>query len=123
MTPYGSSSSRVCEWTTAAREVRRRSGAATKAAVLEAARAHFGEDGGEDGHERAIAAGAGADPAMVMRRFGSKERLVAAAGEADLGLPDLRGTRRARRSRRRSRAASCRAGSRAMACRSCRVRG
>lgn len=72
----------------------RRSGAATKAGILEAARARFAEDGYERATIRAVAADAGIDPAMVMRYFGSKERLFAAACEVDLGLPDLRGAPR-----------------------------
>ena len=38
---------------------------------------------------RAIAADAGIDPAMVMRYYGNKERLFAAAAEFDLRLPDV----------------------------------
>jgi AcrR family transcriptional regulator len=38
---------------------------------------------------RAIAADAGIDPAMVMRYFGTKDRLFAAAAEFDLRFPDF----------------------------------
>src|SRR6266480_3695538 len=38
---------------------------------------------------RILAAAAGIDPAMVMRYFGNKERLFAAAAEFNLRLPDL----------------------------------
>src|SRR3989475_12594940 len=61
----------------------------TKAAILAAAREHFAAYGYERATIRAIAAAAGIDPAMVMRYFGNKERLFAAAAEFDLRLPDL----------------------------------
>ncbi len=61
----------------------------TRAAILEAARAHFAADGYERATIRAIAADAGIDPAMVMRYHGSKSRLFAAAADFDLRLPDL----------------------------------
>ncbi|TDE58199.1 TetR family transcriptional regulator [Nonomuraea mesophila] len=70
----------------------RRSSGETRAAVLAAARERFAADGYERATIRAIAAAAGIDPAQVMRHFGSKERLFAAACEADLRPPDLRGT-------------------------------
>ncbi|HEU0202540.1 MAG TPA: TetR family transcriptional regulator [Burkholderiaceae bacterium] len=62
---------------------------ATKAAILAAAREHFAASGYQAATIRAIAAAAGIDPAMVMRYFGNKERLFAAAAEFDLCLPDL----------------------------------
>jgi AcrR family transcriptional regulator len=62
---------------------------ATKAAILAAAREHFAASGYQAATIRAIAAAAGIDPAMVMRYFGNKERLFAAAAEFDLRLPDL----------------------------------
>lgn len=65
---------------------------ATKEAILTAARERFGSDGYERATIRAIAADAGIDPAMVMRYFGNKEKLFAAAAEFDLRLPDLTGT-------------------------------
>ena len=61
----------------------------TKAAILAAAREHFAACGYERATIRAIAADAGVDPAMVMRYFGNKEKLFAAAAEFDLRLPDL----------------------------------
>jgi AcrR family transcriptional regulator len=64
---------------------------ATRAAILRAARERFAADGYERATIRAIAADAGIDPAMVMRYYGSKERLFAAAAEFDLRLPDLTG--------------------------------
>src|SRR2546427_12570160 len=61
----------------------------TKGRILAAAREHFAAYGYERATIRAIAAAAGIDPAMVMRYFGNKERLFAAAAEFDLRLPDL----------------------------------
>lgn len=68
---------------------------ATKASILAAAREHFARSGYQAATIRAIAADAGIDPAMVMRYFGNKERLFAAAAEFDLRLPDLSATPRA----------------------------
>ncbi|WFE37648.1 TetR family transcriptional regulator [Micromonospora sp. WMMD998] len=62
---------------------------ATRAAILRAARARFAADGYERATIRAIAADARIDPAMVMRYYGSKEGLFAAAAEFDLHLPEL----------------------------------
>src|SRR2546427_6913440 len=67
--------------------VRRSEG--TKARILAAARKHFAAYGYERTTIRAIAGEAGIDPAMVMRYFGNKEKLFAAAAEFDLRLPDL----------------------------------
>jgi AcrR family transcriptional regulator len=61
----------------------------TKAAILAAARERFAAEGYERATIRAIAADAAIDPAMVMRYFGSKEKLFAAAAEFDLRLPEL----------------------------------
>ncbi|MEU4390971.1 TetR family transcriptional regulator [Kribbella sp. NPDC023855] len=61
----------------------------TRAGILTAARERFAADGYERATIRAIAADAAIDPAMVMRYFGSKEKLFAAAAEFDLRLPDL----------------------------------
>jgi AcrR family transcriptional regulator len=61
----------------------------TRAAILAAARERFAADGYERATIRAIAADARIDPAMVMRYYGSKERLFAAAAELDMRLPDL----------------------------------
>ncbi|MEV7808173.1 TetR family transcriptional regulator [Microbispora sp. NPDC088329] len=61
----------------------------TKALILAAARERFAADGYDRATIRAIAADAGIDPSMVMRYFGTKERLFAAAAEFDLELPDL----------------------------------
>lgn len=62
---------------------------ATKEAILTAARERFSADGYDRATIRAIAADADIDPAMVMRYFGNKEKLFAAAAEFDLRLPDL----------------------------------
>ena len=62
---------------------------ATKAAILAAASDHFAASGYDAATIRAIAAAARIDPAMVMRYFGTKEKLFAVAAEFDLRLPDL----------------------------------
>jgi AcrR family transcriptional regulator len=61
----------------------------TRADILDAARALFAQLGYERTTVREIAAQAGADPALVIRYFGSKEGLFARAAEFDLQLPDL----------------------------------
>jgi AcrR family transcriptional regulator len=61
----------------------------TKARILAAARRRFASDGYELATVRGIAAEAAVDPALVMRYFGSKDGLFAAAAEFDLRLPDL----------------------------------
>ena len=66
----------------------RRSSDDTKAAILAAARERFGAVGFQAATIRAIAADAGVDPAMVMRYYGSKDKLFAAAAEFDLRFPD-----------------------------------
>jgi AcrR family transcriptional regulator len=62
---------------------------ATRAAILVAARERFAADGYERATIRAIAADAHIDPAMVMRYYGSKDQLFAAAAAFELRLPDL----------------------------------
>ena len=69
--------------------VRPRRSDATRAAILDAARERFAADGYERATIRAIAADARIDPAMVMRYYGNKEKLFAAAAQIDLRLPDL----------------------------------
>ncbi|WP_213011946.1 TetR/AcrR family transcriptional regulator [Paractinoplanes toevensis] len=64
---------------------------ATRAAILAAARERFASDGYERATIRAIAADARIDPSMVMRYYGNKEKLFAAAAEFDLQLPDAAG--------------------------------
>lgn len=68
----------------------RRSSEETKSEILARARERFAADGYERATIRAVAADAGIDPALVMRYFGSKERLFAAACAFDLQLPDVR---------------------------------
>jgi AcrR family transcriptional regulator len=63
--------------------------AATRTAILDAARRRFAEDGYERATIRAIAADADIDPSMVIRYFGSKAELYAAASAIDLAVPDL----------------------------------
>ncbi|MGK5558613.1 TetR/AcrR family transcriptional regulator, partial [Actinomadura kijaniata] len=75
---------------------RERRSDATRRAILTAARERFAEDGYDRATIRAIAADAGIDPSMVMRYFGSKERLFALAADFDLRLPDLTATPRDR---------------------------
>jgi AcrR family transcriptional regulator len=67
----------------------RRRSDATRAAILVAAREQFAAAGYQAATIRSIAAGAGIDPALVMRYYGNKEGLFAAAAEFDLRLPDL----------------------------------
>jgi AcrR family transcriptional regulator len=64
--------------------------ARTRRAILGAARATFAARGYERTTIRAVAAQAGVDASMVMRYFGSKAGLFAAAVTMDLQAPDLR---------------------------------
>lgn len=61
----------------------------TRTAILTAARRRFAADGFERTTIRAIAADAGIDASMVMRYYGSKDGLFAAAADLHLELPDL----------------------------------
>jgi AcrR family transcriptional regulator len=61
----------------------------TRNAILAAARRRFADDGYERATIRAIAADAGIDPSMVMRYYGSKDGLFAAAVDIALHLPAL----------------------------------
>ncbi|NJP53952.1 TetR/AcrR family transcriptional regulator [Streptomyces sp. SBST2-5] len=61
---------------------------ATRRAILDAARERFAADGYERATIRAIAQQAQIDPSMVMRYYGNKEGLFAAAVAIDLQLPD-----------------------------------
>jgi AcrR family transcriptional regulator len=67
----------------------RRSSVETKAVILAAARDRFRTAGFQAATIRTIAADAGVDPAMVMRYFGNKDQLFAAAAEFDLQFPDF----------------------------------
>ena len=57
--------------------------------ILAAARAQFAALGYQATTIRSVATAADIDPAMVMRYFGNKEGLFAAAADFDLRLPDL----------------------------------
>jgi AcrR family transcriptional regulator len=61
----------------------------TRARILHAARRRFAERGYEGTTIRAVAADAEIDPSLVMRYYGSKDGLFAAAADVDLRLPDL----------------------------------
>ncbi|RZS38856.1 TetR family transcriptional regulator [Herbihabitans rhizosphaerae] len=63
--------------------------AATRAAILDAAKAHFAVHGYKGATIRAIAADARIDPSMVMRYYGNKADLFTAAVDVDLRLPDF----------------------------------
>ena len=63
----------------------------TRAAILEAARSQFQQQGYDRTSIRSVASAARIDPSMVMRYFGSKQGLFAAAAHVDLLLPDLSG--------------------------------
>ncbi len=66
-----------------------RDGQATRAAILDIARAQFGNNGFERTTIRSVASEAGVDPALVMHYFGSKAELFAAASRFDITFPDL----------------------------------
>lgn len=74
----------------------RQRGEATRAAILAAARERFAADGYEAATIRAIASDAGADPALVMRYYGSKDQLFALAADVDLRIPAFEGVSRSR---------------------------
>lgn len=61
----------------------------TRAAILDAARRRFAEQGYDRTTIRAVAADAQIDPSMVMRYYGNKDGLFEAALTVDLHLPDL----------------------------------
>jgi AcrR family transcriptional regulator len=68
---------------------RTRNAAQTRADILAAARLRFGAEGYERTTLRTVAGDVGVDPALVIRYFGSKQDLFAAAAEFTLDLPDL----------------------------------
>ncbi|HEU4323092.1 MAG TPA: TetR family transcriptional regulator [Roseiflexaceae bacterium] len=72
-----------------ARPRRPRNAVATRAAILAAARAGFGRDSYEHVGVRDIAAVAGVDAALVIRYFGSKERLFVEAVSQEFSLDSL----------------------------------
>lgn len=61
----------------------------TRAAIEDAARRLFADQGYERTTVREIAALADIDPALVIRYFGSKDELFSLVAEPDLRLPDL----------------------------------
>jgi len=63
----------------------------TRGVIEAAARELFAEQGFERTTIREIATAAGADPALVIRYFGSKDALFGVVAEPDLHLPDLSG--------------------------------
>src|SRR3954463_14058650 len=68
---------------------RPRDAEATRATILAAARQRFAADGYAGATIRAVAGDAGIDAALVMRYFGNKEKLFAAAADFDLLLPEM----------------------------------
>jgi AcrR family transcriptional regulator len=68
---------------------RARNAAATRQAILDAAKTCFMQEGYEQAGVREIAGRAGVDPALVNRYFGSKEALFAEAVAAKFALSDL----------------------------------
>lgn len=70
---------------------RARNAKETRADILSAARERFGSDGYERTTLRAVASDVGIDAALVIRYFGSKQDLFAAAAEFTIELPDLTG--------------------------------
>jgi AcrR family transcriptional regulator len=76
-----------------------RKGDRTRLAIRTAARRQFEQLGYDRASIRAIATEARIDPSMVMRYFGSKAGLFAAAVDVDLQLPDLAGWPPAERGR------------------------
>ncbi|HEY3799536.1 MAG TPA: TetR family transcriptional regulator [Caulobacteraceae bacterium] len=73
---------------------RRRDAAATRAAILEAAKAQFAALGYDRAALRDIAAEAGADVSLIKRYFGGKEGLFTEALKASFSSDRLKGWRR-----------------------------
>jgi AcrR family transcriptional regulator len=73
------------------RETRPRNAVQTRADIVSAARSRFAAEGYERTTLRAVAADVGVDAALVIRYFGSKQELFAAAAEFTINLPDLAG--------------------------------
>lgn len=67
----------------------------TRDAILVAAREQFADLGFDRTTIRSVAARANTDPSLVMRYYGNKDGLFAAAADFDLRLPDLRDVPRA----------------------------
>jgi AcrR family transcriptional regulator len=77
--------------TTGTGRQRPRNASRTRADILAAARRRFGAEGYEGTTLRAVAADVGVDAALVIRYFGSKQNLFAAAADFVIELPDLSG--------------------------------
>ncbi|WP_305786318.1 TetR/AcrR family transcriptional regulator [Symbioplanes lichenis] len=65
---------------------------ATRAAILDAARAQFGQQGFDRTTIRSVATAVGVDPALVMHYFGTKNGLFEAAARLEIRFPDLSAT-------------------------------
>jgi len=70
---------------------RPRNASQTRADILSAARRRFGAEGYERTTLRAVASDVGVDAALVIRYFGCKQDLFAAAADFTIELPDLSG--------------------------------
>jgi AcrR family transcriptional regulator len=68
---------------------RPRNASQTRADILLAARRRFGAEGYERTTLRAVAGDVGVDAALVIRYFGSKQNLFAAAADFSIELPDM----------------------------------
>ena len=68
---------------------RPRNASQTRADILSAARRRFGAEGYERTTLRAVAGDVGVDAALVIRYFGSKQNLFAAAADFSIELPDM----------------------------------
>jgi AcrR family transcriptional regulator len=68
---------------------RPRNASQTRADILSAARRRFGAEGYERTTLRAVAGEVGVDAALVIRYFGSKQNLFAAAADFSIELPDM----------------------------------
>jgi len=77
---------------TAAKELRSQP---TRDRILAQARRLFAEEGYERTTIRTVAAAADINPSLVLRYYGSKEGLFAAAADFDLEIPNLQGVPRA----------------------------
>src|ERR1700712_5774512 len=66
-------------------------GERSRSRILTTAQAQFAERGYEAPTIRSVATEARIDPSMVMRYFGNKEGLFAAATAVELRIPDLAG--------------------------------
>ena len=72
-----------------ARTGRRPGNSGSREAILEAARAAFGERGFSDASVRDIAVRAGVDAALVHHFYGTKEQLFAAAMKLPVDLSEI----------------------------------